>query len=291
MAVFLSQQLARWRRAEFSFSRHTVLFLLVVCTLISGCNSPDIYMDDRYNPPVYWGRHVVQKGDSLYKIAWRYGRDFRELADANGVSAPYTIRPGQVIRLDVRGNPGTASQQPAAKTPPRQQAVNTPAAKPPAARPPATKPPVVSSRPQASPSTPDRNKPLQSNDRGVASINWRWPFLGPVIATFSTSGVINKGIDIAGEAGDPIRAAADGEVVYAGNGLLGYGELIIVNHNERFLSAYAHNRKILVREGERIRQGQQIAELGATGTSRNKLHFEIRKDGNPVDPMAFLPPR
>lgn len=278
MARFLSQD--KFSPSLISirngWSAITVLLLVLA---VAGCTSPDIYRDDLYNPPVHWGRHVVQQGDTLYGIAWRYGRDARELADANGIRAPFTITPGQVIRLDLRGNPNagttTTSSQPPARPPQRAQAGTH----------------SRSSPPQKATNTPKRNKQLQRDDRNVANINWRWPFVGPVIATFSTSGVINKGIDIAGEAGAPIRAAADGEVVYAGSGLLGYGELIIINHNEHYLSAYAHNRKILVKEGQRIAQGQQIAELGATGTNRTKLHFEIRKSGKPVDPMRYLPPR
>lgn len=280
MSVFLSQQVTRYSRPASFTPCRTLLFLLISCSVLAGCNTADIYMDDRYNPPVYWGRHVVQQGDTLYGIAWRYGRDARELADANRISPPFIIRPGQVIRLDVKGNAPNVSQ-PVAQAPARR----------PATAPSETK---VASNPnssQARPQTSTGNKKLQRKERVVADINWRWPAIGPVIAIYSTSGVINKGIDIAGKAGDPVRAAADGEVVYAGSGLLGYGELIIVNHNERYLSAYAHNRRILVREGQRISQGQLIAELGATGTNRNKLHFEIRKDGKPVDPVRYLPPR
>jgi lipoprotein NlpD len=112
-----------------------------------------------------------------------------------------------------------------------------------------------------------------------------------VLASYSTSGKVNKGLDIAGNPGDPVRAAAGGQVVYAGSGLLGYGNLIIVNHDEHYLSAYAHNRKILVQEGEDVKAGQVIAELGSSGADRPKLHFEIRKNGNPVDPMGYLPSR
>jgi lipoprotein NlpD len=125
----------------------------------------------------------------------------------------------------------------------------------------------------------------------VANVRWHWPHSGTVIANFSSSGKVNKGIDIAGNPGDSVKAAADGSVVYAGNGLLGYGNLIIVNHNEHYLSAYAHNRKILVKEGEGVKAGQVIAELGSTGTDKPKLHFEIRKNGNPVDPSRYLPRR
>ena len=122
-------------------------------------------------------------------------------------------------------------------------------------------------------------------------MRWHWPHSGTVIANFSSSGKVNKGIDIAGNPGDAVKAAADGSVVYAGNGLLGYGTLIIVNHNEHYLSAYAHSRKILVKEGEGVKAGQVIAELGNTGTDKPKLHFEIRKNGNPVDPSRYLPRR
>jgi len=125
----------------------------------------------------------------------------------------------------------------------------------------------------------------------VANVRWHWPHGGTVIAGYSTSGKVNKGIDIAGKPGDAVKAAANGNVVYAGSGLLGYGNLIIVNHNEHYLSAYAHNRKILVQEGEDVKAGQVIAELGSTGTDKPMLHFEIRKNGNPVDPSRYLPRR
>lgn len=278
MSESLSQQVTRRSRlAPFTF-RCTILFLFIFSILLSGCNTQAIYNDDRYNPPVNWGRHLVKKDDTLYGIAWRYGRDVHELANANGISAPFTIRPGQVIRLDLRGNGATGRQSVAKTAPSKSSARGT-----------VSRAASKTTRPQGRPETSRSNSQLQRSDRVVANINWRWPFIGPVIAKYSTSGVINKGIDIAGAAGDPVRAAADGEVVYAGSGLLGYGELIIVNHNERYLSAYAHNRRILVKEGQSISQGQQIAELGASGTNRNKLHFEIRKDGNPVDPLQYLP--
>lgn len=125
----------------------------------------------------------------------------------------------------------------------------------------------------------------------ASDIDWRWPHGGTVIAGFSTSGKVNKGVDIAGKSGDDVKAAANGSVVYAGSGLLGYGNLIIVNHSEHYLSAYAHNRKILVQEGEDVEAGQVIAELGSTGTEKPMLHFEIRRNGNPVDPTRYLPRR
>ncbi|MFE8073133.1 peptidoglycan DD-metalloendopeptidase family protein [Marinobacteraceae bacterium S3BR75-40.1] len=252
------------------------LWLLLI-PLLSACNSADIYYDDRYNPPVYWGRHVVEEGQTLYSIAWRYGRDYRELADANNIDPPYDIYPGEVIRLDLKGDlPANASRS--------RQTASVSSRPTPASRP--------ASHPQTRSKTKARgNNRLQVSPEVKGNISWRWPHVGPILAKYSVTGQINKGIDIAGEAGDPVHAAADGQVVYAGSGLLGYGKLIIINHNEHYLSAYAHNRSIKVQEGEKIRQGQTIAEMGSTGTNRVKLHFEIRKNGNPVDPMGYLPPR
>lgn len=247
------------------------------CVLLAGCNTADIYRDDLYNPPVYWGRHVVQPGETLYSIAWRYGRDYRELGDANGIEPPYELRAGQVLRLDLRGEiPDGPSQAPQPSHQTTHRTI-TRAAKP-VPRPTVERAAVSSA-------------PLGDQTQVVSGIEWRWPHVGTVLAGFSTSGKVNKGLDIAGNSGDPVRAAASGSVVYAGNGLLGYGNLIIVNHNEHFLSAYAHNRKILVQEGDEVKAGQTIAELGHSGADRNKLHFEIRRNGNPVDPIPYLPPR
>ncbi|MGM0570776.1 peptidoglycan DD-metalloendopeptidase family protein [Marinobacter sp.] len=254
-----------------------LLSLLVLPSLV-GCNTSAIYGDSAYNPPVYWGRHVVERGETLYSIAWRYGRDYRELGDANSIDPPYRIHPGQVIRLDLRGEvPAGAPKLASSPQAPRKAAPPKPAPKPQPA-------PKVTRK-------PDTSVDVSRQTQTVSNINWRWPHVGTVIAKFSTSGKVNKGIDIAGNSGDPVKAAADGSVVYAGNGLLGYGNLIIINHNEHYLSAYAHNRRILVEEGQDVKQGETIAELGSTGTDGNKLHFEIRRNGNPVDPMPYLPRR
>lgn len=254
------------------------LALLFVATLflLTACTAPSIYQDDRYNPPVYWGQHVVRPGETLYSIAWRYGRDYRELGDANDIGPPWTIKAGQVLRLDKRGDPSRVASGPSATPETRQR--NTSVSPRPAPR---TSPPAATKKP----------KPAPRSSQTVSNVTWRWPHVGTVLASYSTSGKVNKGLDIAGNPGDPVRAAAGGQVVYAGNGLLGYGNLIIVNHNEHYLSAYAHNRKILVQEGEDVKPGQVIAELGSSGADRPKLHFEIRKNGNPVDPMGYLPSR
>jgi lipoprotein NlpD len=124
----------------------------------------------------------------------------------------------------------------------------------------------------------------------MGGVNWRWPAQGALLKGYQ-GGEAVPGIEIGGNPGDPVRAAADGVVVYSGNGLVGYGELVIIKHNDTFLSAYGHNRKRLVKEGQRVTAGQPIAEMGSTGASRTELEFQIRKDGNPVDPLSYLPPR
>ncbi|MGO1658910.1 MAG: peptidoglycan DD-metalloendopeptidase family protein [Marinobacter sp.] len=260
--------------------------VLFLSSGLSGCNTQAIHRDDIYNPPVYWGRHVVRQGETLYGIAWSYGRDYRELGSANGIGPPWTIKAGQVLRLDVRGTVKSGGSRATAKA--SRPSANTSTRKP-QARPPVQT--AANSRKPAVTRKPDTSAPLASRSQTVANIPWRWPHSGTVIARYSASGKVNKGIDIAGKSGDAVRAAADGSVVYAGNGLLGYGNLIIVNHNEQYLSAYAHNRKIRVSEGENVKAGQVIAELGSSGSERPKLHFEIRKNGNPVDPTHYLPSR
>lgn len=211
--------------------------------------------------------HVVSRGDTLYSIAWRHGKDFRQLAAANNIRSPYTIYPGQQIRLD--GAAVATRPAPAAK--------------------PAAKPRSGSSTPapSASRSAPASAKPAVS--AGV--IAWQWPASGNLISRYVAGSVSGKGILVGGNSGDPVRASAAGVVVYRGSGLTGYGNLLIVKHDDRWLSAYAHNERMLVSEGEKVNAGQQIATMGDSGTFRTQLHFEIRRDGNPVDPLTLLPKR
>jgi len=166
-----------------------------------------------------------------------------------------------------------------------------PAAADVAIHPPAADTPAAPSNAPVRPAAPE--PPQRVIDDGIAvstgGVTWRWPGKGSLAATFVAGDQTRQGIDIAGKAGDPVLAAADGEVVYSGNGLLGYGELIIVKHNANFLSAYGHNRKRLVQEGDRVKSGQQIAEMGSTASSRDQVHFEIRKNGKPVNPLEYLP--
>lgn len=224
------------------------------------------------------GTVVVQRGDTLYSIARRHGLTVAQVAGWNGLQPPYTIYPGQRLRL------GPASGATAASTTARgtaaRPAAGTGTAKP-AAGGPASGP--ASGTPAAKASTP--GVPASSG------FTWRWPAQGVLLRTFVPGDNTRQGIDIGGSSGQPVVAAADGVVVYSGAGLVGYGELIIIKHSDEWLSAYAHNRRRLVAEGEQVRAGQQIAELGRTGTSRDMLHFEIRRNGKPVDPLTLLPPR
>ncbi len=169
--------------------------------------------------------------------------------------------------------PAHTSTAPAAVTTPVVPVAGAPAA-------------TASNTPPPAPPTPAAPGATRSN----GGVTWRWPADGTLLKRFQSGDAI-PGIEIGGKAGDPVRAAADGVVVYSGNGLVGYGELVIVKHNDSYLSAYGHNSKRLVKEGQRVTAGQQIAEMGSTGASRDELQFQIRKDGNPVDPMGYLPSR
>jgi lipoprotein NlpD len=141
----------------------------------------------------------------------------------------------------------------------------------------------------AKPEVKNDEKPVEAAVTGPDEINWIWPASGKTIGTFSEGG--NKGVDIAGKAGDPVIASADGKVVYSGEGLRGYGKLVIIKHNATYLSAYAHNQTVLVKEGQSVSKGQKIAEMGSSGTDKVKLHFEVRRQGKPVDPLKYLPQR
>ena len=202
----------------------------------------------------------------------RYGWDYRALAEANGIDAPYTIYPGQT--LSFAGGPKQATR-------PSRPAASSSSA-------PARSPSSSSSAARAEPAPPPP-KPKPSTHTGP--VNWQWPAAGEVLERFSTASGGRRGITIGDREGSPVRAAADGRVVYRGSGLTGYGNLLIVNHNDRWLSAYAHNSSLLVKEGDRVSAGDKIATMGASGTFRTQLHFEIRKDGQPVDPLTVLPNR
>jgi lipoprotein NlpD len=270
--------------------------VLTTLVLVVGCSSTVEYSPSpasSSNGSVY----TVRQGESLYSIAWRYGLDYKQVASWNGIGPPYTIYPGQHLRLNPPAGIARASSSTPRATPTPQPAPTAGIPAPPPPPPRATPLPAPTETARATPITPQPttsppSAPVASSSTSPAvSQGWQWPAQGPVIRSFSPDGNGKKGIDIAGELGQPVQAASGGKVVYSGGGLVGYGQLIIIKHNDDFLSAYAHNSKLLVKEGEQVRAGQTIAELGSTGAARPMLHFEIREHGQPVDPLRYLPRR
>jgi len=232
--------------------------------------------------------YTVQGGDTLYSIAFRYGMDYRKMAAANSIPAPYTIYPGQKVYLkEAAVVPATAK----AKSPSPAKTTTRAAVKPAATTKSGTTSTTAPTTVTKSPSSTVKTSPPKTAEPAPSQAvsGWRWPTTGRVVRGYSSS--VHKGIDIDGKRGDPIEAVAHGTVVYAGTGIVGMGELVIVKHNEIYLSAYAHNDRLLVGEGERVRAGQKIATKGNSGTDEVKLHFEIRKEGKPVDPKRVLPRR
>ena len=273
--------------------------------------------------------YVVGRGDTLYSIAWRHGLDYRALAEVNSIREPYTIHPGQRLLVPEPGDSVPPQPDPAPKageavdskvaSAPKSGA--TPAlastSAPPSSPDHASKPPVriaeqlqptvpvlepkllakarsgVGGEAPAQPRQPARepasNRAVvpQLAGRTVAGIRWTAPTSGKTIKGFGRGG--NKGVDIQGSFQQPVRAAARGRVVYAGSGLIGYGKLVIVKHDSRILSAYAHNERLHVGEGDQVQGGEHIADMGRSGKGRIMLHFEIRRDGKPVDPIRYLP--
>lgn len=246
------------------------LICLLVVALLAACGRSHVIREGgrggaapRVSTPKYGSTVVVQRGQTLYRIATNNGISPLDLAMWNSVPPPYTIYPGQRLRLYPSRSraPLPNPSRPASQRPPQ----GTTAARPP------QEAPVVA--PVSSP------------------VPWRWPTEGALIGRYASGDPTKQGIDIAGTGGQAVRAAGDGVVVYSGSGLVGYGELIIVKHNEQWLSAYGHNRSRLVNEGQVVKAGQQIAEMGRSGAARDMLHFEIRYNGKPVDPLAYLPKR
>ena len=267
------------RKSSKSFQRLVVgLFLSTTLALLAACSSTPkngVNVVDRngvaQRPAVTTGQYAVRRGDTLFSIAFRYGWDWKALAARNNIAAPFTIVPGQVIRFD-----GRSGTQPAGGSSTTVVSSSS-----------GSKTTVIK-RSATAASPPAAVAPMPA---GPAPKGWGWPSNGILIGKFSSNGSLNKGIDIAGDLGQPVLAASDGSVVYAGSGLRGYGELIIIKHSDTYVSAYGHNRRLLVREGQQVKVGQTIAEMGSTGTDRVKLHFEIRRQGKPVDPLQFLPRR
>ncbi|MBE0438581.1 MAG: peptidoglycan DD-metalloendopeptidase family protein [Gammaproteobacteria bacterium] len=250
-----------------------VVIVMLLLTACSGSNAiapvgsygsttkstgTDYSKQSLQTPPT---RYTVKKGDTLYSISWRYGMDYKTLAAINNIRSPYKIYVGQKLVFK-------SSHQQSTKT-------------------------TTVTKPQPTPSKPTSSK--TTTNATVATTNqaltWHWPTQGKIVSTYSKSAAGRKGIDIAGKSGQSIVAAASGKVVYSGNGLPRYGNLMIIKHNDVYLSAYAHNKTLLFKEGDFVKAGQKIATMGNTGTQNVQLHFEIRRNGKPVDPMRFLPKR
>ena len=228
------------------------------------------------------GFYTVRSGDTLIRIGLDHGQSSRDLARWNNLDNPNRIEVGQVLRVVPPA--GAAA---VAKAVPQSSVSSAPtpalAPLPPAADKPAPQAAAAASAPAAPASSA---APAVSPEDDIA---WIWPSSGPVLA--GSDEVKNKGLDIGGAAGDPVLAAADGRVVYVGAGLRGYGNLIILKHNNTYLTAYAHNQTLLIKEDQTVRKGQKIAEMGSSDSDRVKLHFEVRRQGKPVDPSKYLPPR
>ncbi len=224
--------------------------------------------------------HIVSKGETLYSIAWGVGQDFHTLAKWNEIHDPYTIYPGQVIKLTPPETKRKSDTSTLSSKSPQKSETNTAIS-------------ITSNSENDSQvvKSSDRSEPASMDVGSVSASNpvkrWRWPSKGKVVERYRPAVGVN-GIRISAAVGSPINAAAEGEVVYVGEGLRGYGKLVLIKHNTTFLSAYAHNESILVSEGQEIEGGQLIAKMGSSGTTKTMLHFEIRKDGKPVDPLDYL---
>ena len=287
------------------------LLSLSLLALAACSSNPPAPVVDRSGPPPRAeipvdGLHRVHRGDTLHGIAFKYGLDWRDVAAWNNIRSPYTIFPDQIVRLRAP----TGRQ--AARSTNRQvstSAVRSPSSSTRSA--PTTSGNTASSgsrtansgsttssdtarsttRPAPAPARPAPTPPPSSSPASNPTGAWIWPVDGNVLRSFKDGDPSRNGLDIASREGSAVVAADAGEVVYSGNGLIGYGELVIIKHNERMLSAYGHNRKRLVAEGDRISKGQKIAEVGRNDRNEQILHFEIRRDGKPVDPMGYLPRR
>jgi len=237
--------------------RAPALALALSLTMLAAAGCAAAYRwDAGHEDPAKDQIYTVRSGDTLYSIAWRYGLDYRELATHNGIGSDFMIYPGQDLDL-VNGAQRVSKS--------------------------------IRRREDAAATSPVNVSPIPSHPmpRGA----WQWPVKGALVAKFGDPNATGKGIAIGGELGEAVLASADGKVVYAGSGLIGYGKIIIVKHSEEYLSAYGHNETIYVQEGAEVRQGDRIASVGLGPNNRPLLHFEIRINGKAVDPLKYLPSR
>lgn len=291
----------------FGFVRSGSLFACVALgVLLSGCGSKAlnrapvedrgasasksvVVMDARTQavkqPPGFEnagkpGYYTVKPGDTLIRIGLDAGQNHKDIARWNALENPDRIEVGQVLRVV----PPVASEPVAVAKP--VTTVSVAPAPLAAAQPPAKAAPAPAAAASA-PAVAVTPTPAASASGGDEDLGWIWPSKGPVVTGFDE--VKNKGLDLGGAAGDPVVAAAEGRVVYSGEGLRGYGKLIILKHNNTYLTAYAHNQSLLVKEDQAVKKGQKIAEMGSTDSDKVKLHFEVRRQGKPVDPAKYLP--
>lgn len=257
--------------------RRIFFIVLSMCLLACAGNSTHAPVVERRMPVDYVPEnHTVVRGETLYSIAWRYGLDHDRLTAANRIRSPYLIHPGQKLSLK------TASS--ATKIKDSEKTHNTTAAG-------ANKRAVSSASNKTKSFAGNNRKSSSTKNSSANSGKWYWPASGRLLTGYSGRGKVHKGIDIGGNIGDAVKSTQAGTVVYAGSGLTGYGKLVIVKHNSQYLSAYAHNSRILVAEGRSVKAGAKIAEMGRSGSTQTKLHFEIRRQGKPVDPLGLLPKR
>lgn len=293
-------------------------FLLIVILLLNACASrrpapvDEINTNKAHkskssqhrklseNPDYYY----VKKGDSLYSIGFSYQMDYRQLAAINNIGPPYRIYPNQRLKLKaevtrhpskttvtqaVKGQPQISAQKETSRIVIEKPSQSTNLSKPVTVKPGNKTIPVTTEKSISKPA-PKPTAQVLADMPNTGTLNWLWPTAGEIRTTFSSSNPSRKGISIRGKEGQPVKAAEAGVVVYSGDGLLGYGELIIIKHNDTYLSAYGHNKKRNVTEGTQVKRGEVIALLGSSGTNVNNLHFEIRKNGQPVNPLDFIKP-
>jgi lipoprotein NlpD len=279
------------KRMIFDLFNINNLLVLIMVLAINGCSSRSkpapvvdvqgsLPLSQRIKQSVKGNEYIVKKGETLYSIAWRADVDVRTLANINNISAPYNIYPAQKLFLSKK------SSQPS-KTIVKSKSFRT-------TEPKVIKKPIAQKKKQEYGGNVTERKVSKKAQQPKTAFSqkirkWRWPAKGKVIQQFSTAKQGNKGIDIAGRRGDSVKATADGKVVYAGDALQGYGQLVIVKHNDDYLSAYAHNDRILVKEQQVVKAGQVIAKMGDTDAERIMLHFEVRFRGKSVNPMKYLP--
>ncbi len=271
----------------------------IVATALISCssrNSPapvtSVYstsvLGERNRNEIKSSQYTVNKGETLYSIAWRANSDFRKIAKLNNISSPYKIYPGQKIIL-VESKVKKATKASKNKVSHKNSSKSTTANKKNS-----QKNTLASTKKQAygenvSARTVNKSSTLPVDKFSKKINRWQWPVKGKIVELFSNSAQGNKGIDITNSRGSKIRSAAKGKVVYAGNALRGYGKLVIIKHNDDYLSAYAHNDRILVKEQQQINRGDVIATMGDTDANKVMLHFEIRFRGKSVNPLKYLP--